>query len=55
MVLAAGGEMDVPDYDAELTRFERMLDQPPVILDRVAQSRIAVRTALGLSATPERV
>lgn len=52
MVLAAGGQVDIPEYATELARFEQLLDEPPAVLDRVAQSRMAVRTALGLSAVP---
>jgi hypothetical protein len=55
MILAAGGKVDILEFDAEFARFERELDAPPKMYDRVAQSRMAVRMALGLSATPERV
>lgn len=52
MVVAAGGQVDIPEYATELARFEQLLNEPPAVLDRVAQSRMAVRTALGLSAVP---
>ena len=55
MVLAAGGEIDIPEWDVELARFEAALDEPPVAVDPVTSSQQAVRLALGLSAVPERV
>lgn len=54
MVMAAGGDVQVPEYDTELARFEELLDEVPPILDQAAHAQQAVRLALGLSAIPER-